>query len=108
LYSQGPVYLQSRKVGITLQDNAVFLGPSNNSQATQPLLLGNDTKTLLSDLITSLSTFSSALINAKSSPEGTTITDLAMAAEALQISLKTYGDLLDNKNYLLSQTTYTS
>ena len=108
LYSQGPIYLQSRKVGITLQDNAIFLGPSTLSQATQPVLLVNDTKSLLSNLVTALSTFSSALITAKSSPEGTTITDVAIAAQMLQDVLKTYGDTLDNKNYLLSQTTLTS
>lgn len=107
LYSQGPVYLQSRKVGITLQDNSIFLGPFNSSQTTQPLLLGNDTKTLLSNLVTALSTFSSALINAKSTPEGTVLTDVAVAATMLQNSLKSYGDSLGNSNYLLSQTTYT-
>jgi hypothetical protein len=108
LYSQGPIYLQSKKAGITLQDNAVFLGPSNNSQLTQPLLLGNDTKKFLSDILTTLSTFSSTLINAYSSPEGTQITDVIIAAQTLQDSLKTYSDTLDNPNYLLSQTTYTS
>ena len=108
LYSQGPIYLQSKTAGITLQDNAVFLGPSNNSQLTQPLLLGNDTKKFLSDILTTLSTFSSTLINAYSSPEGTQITDVIIAAQTLQDSLKTYSDTLDNPNYLLSQTTYTS
>ena len=32
LYSQGPIYLQSNAVGITLQGNSVFLGPSSNNE----------------------------------------------------------------------------
>jgi hypothetical protein len=108
LYSQGPIYLQSNKTGITLQNDSIFLGPSNSSQVTQPLLLGNDTKTFISDLVTALSTFSSALTTAAASPEGTQMTDLVVAAQTLQDSLKNYSDTLDNPTYLLSQTTYTS
>jgi hypothetical protein len=108
LYSQGPVYLQSSKAGITLQNNSIFLGPTNSSQVTQQLLLGNDTKKFMSDVIATLSTFSSALITAISSPEGTQLTDIVVAAQQLQGSLKNYSDALDNSTYLLSQTTYTS
>jgi hypothetical protein len=108
LYSQGPVYLQSRQVGITLQDNTIFLGPSNKSRKTQPVLLGNDTKLLLSNLITDLSSFSSALMTAIVTPEGTTMTQLMMASNVFQSKLKTYSDQLGIPTFLVSQTTYTS
>lgn len=108
LYSQGPIYLQSRQVGITLQDNTIFLGPSNKSKKTQPVLLGNDTKLLLSNLITDLSTFSSALTTAIITPEGTTMTQLMMASNVFQAKLKTYSDQLGIPTFLVSQTTQTS
>jgi len=108
LYSQGPIYLQSRQVGITLQDNTIFLGPSNKSKKTQPVLLGNDTKLLLSNLITDLSTFSSALTTAVITPEGTTMTQLMMASNVFQAKLKTYSDQLGIPTFLVSQTTQTS
>lgn len=105
LYSQGPVYLQSNKVGITLQDNTIFLGPYSNSTTTQPVLLGNDVKELLTDIVKILSDFSTALITAKVTPEGTGIMDINIASEQFQLALDNISTKLTNEKYLLSQTT---
>jgi hypothetical protein len=107
LYSQGPIYMQSNKVGITLQDNNIFLGPYNNAQTTQPLVLGNNLREFLSGLFQALSNFSTKIIDAKSTPEGITITDVALAAEQLQTYISNSTKNLDNPNFLLSKTTYT-
>lgn len=107
LYSQGPVYMQSNKVGITLQDNNIFLGPYNNAQTTQPLVLGNNLREFLSGLLKALSTFSTDIIDPKATPEGITITDIALAAEGLQAYISNNMKNLENTNYLLSNTTYT-
>jgi hypothetical protein len=107
LYSQGPIYMQSNKVGITLQDNNIFLGPYNNNQTTQPLVLGNNLREFLSGLFQALSDFSTDIIDAKATPEGITITDIALAAEKLQSYLSQNVKNLENTNYLLSDTTYT-
>ncbi len=107
LYSQGPVYMQSNKVGITLQDNNIFLGPYNNAQTTQPLVLGNNLREFLSGWFQALSDFSTDIIDAKATPEGITITDVALAAEKLQSYLSNNMKKVENANYLLSKTTYT-
>lgn len=103
LYSQGPVYMQSDKTGITIQNNKIFLGPSNNSQTTQPLVLGNNLRNLLSGLYKALSDFSTTLAGALSTPEGTAITQVQTAATNLQTYLK---DNPVNKK-ILSKKTYT-
>lgn len=107
IYSQGSIYMQSDKVGITLQDNSVFLGPYNNAQITQPLVLGSDLKIFLSNIIKAISDFSAILSNVKSTPEGTPIAEINSAATALQTAVKTLIIQLDNSDYLLSKTTYT-
>jgi len=107
LYSQGNVYLQSNKVGITLQDNNIFLGPYNSAQTTQPLVLGNNLREFLTGLFQAVSDFSTTIVDAKATPEGLTITSIGLAAEALQTYLSNNKAQLDNANYLLSKTTYT-
>lgn len=107
LYSQGPIYLQSNAVGITMQSNNIFLGPNTNNETTQPLVLGNNLREFLSGLFQALSNFSTKIIDAKSTPEGITITDVALAAEQLQTYISNNTKNLDNANYLLSKTTYT-
>jgi hypothetical protein len=106
-YTQGPMYFQSNKIGITMQDDNIFLGPYKNDQPTQPLVLGNDLRELVADLYQSLSNFCSILVEAKSTPEGLTITEIAMAAEAFQTYLSKASDSISNPNYLLSQKIYT-
>ena len=106
-YSQGPIYLQSNKVGIALQDNQVFLGPYNNDFITpQPLILGCSLNVWLSDLILTLSDFSSNLANTISQPEGTPLMTINDATITLQGKLEVLNKTLLNES-LLSKTTNT-
>jgi hypothetical protein len=104
LYSQGPVYMQSDKTGIAIQNNKIFLGPYNNSQTTQPIVLGSNLEKLLSGLYKALSNFSTTLAGTLSTPEGTAITQVQTAATNLQTYLK---DNPIKKKKLLSKKTYT-
>jgi hypothetical protein len=106
LYSQGPVYLQSNAVGITLQSNNIFLGPSSNNDSTQPLVLGNNLEFFLGNLLQALSNFSTDIANVKSTPEGTVITGVAKAAIALQTAIVSVSKDIERGN-LLSKTTFT-
>ena len=101
--------MQSDKVGLVLQDNSIFLGPYSTSQgpSVQPLVYGNDLKVFLSNLVTSLSNFSSILMTAISTPEGTPLMEVNLAAEALQGALETYSTELQRENSLVSNTTFT-
>jgi hypothetical protein len=108
LYSQGPVYMQSDKTGITIQDNIIALGPSIDTSFNklQPVVLGNNLRQLLSGLYKALSDFSTDIIDAKATPEGITIMDIALAAEKLQTYLSNNTKKL-NKDNLLSKTVKT-
>jgi hypothetical protein len=106
VYSQGPVYLQSNAVGITLQGNSIFLGPSSNNETTQPLVLGNNLEFFLGNLMQSLSDFCKTIANVKSTPEGTVITGIATAATALQAAI-VYVNKDIEKGNLLSKITFT-
>jgi hypothetical protein len=106
-YSQGPIYMQSNKVGIVLQDNQVFLGPYNNDFITpQPLILGGALNVWLSDLILTLSDFSSNIANTISQPEGTPLMTINDASITLQDKLEVLNKTLLNES-LLSKTTNT-
>lgn len=107
VYSQGPIYLQSGKTGITIQDDTIFLGPSNDTQVCQPLILGSDLKVFLSSLSKALSDFCTSLSDVKSTPEGTPLLEVNAASAALQVAIKSLSDKLGDDNYLLSKTTYT-
>ena len=61
---------------------------------------------LLSGLYKALSNFSTDIIDAKATPEGITIMDIALAAEKLQTYLSNNTKKL-NKNNLLSKTVKT-
>jgi hypothetical protein len=106
LYSQGPVYLQSNAVGITMQNNNIFLGPSSNNESTQPLVLGNNLEFFLGNLLQSLSDFCKNIANAKSTPEGTAIAEITVAATALQTAIVSVNKDIERGN-LLSKTTFT-
>jgi hypothetical protein len=106
VYSQGPVYLQSNTVGITLQGNSIFLGPSSNNETTQPLVLGNNLEFFLGNLMQSLSDFCKTIANVKSTPEGTVITGIATAATALQAAIVNVNKDIEKGN-LLSKITFT-
>jgi len=107
MYSQGSIYMQSNKVGITLQDNNIFLGPVLNSQNTQPLILGDDLKLFLSELLKILSDFSTNISNATSTPEGTPLLEITSAASSLQTAIENAMNKLSNMDYMVSKTTFT-
>lgn len=107
LYSQGPVYLQSANVGLTMQDNQIYLGPfSSNSTSPEPLVLGIQLQEWLSDLTVALSTFASVLGPTFSQPEGTILETVNAAASALQDSIAALNTRL-GKETLISKVTYT-
>ena len=99
-YSQGPIYLQSDKVGLALQDNQIFLGPNNNALTPEPLVLGCTLNVWLSDLILTLSDFSSNIANTVSQPEGTPLYTVNDAAIALQDKLQILNKTLLDENLL--------
>ena len=105
-YSQGPIYLQSNKVGLTLQDNQIFLGPNNNALTPEPLVLGCSLNVWLSDLILSLSDFTANIANTISQPEGTPLMTINDASITLQDKLEILNQTLLKEN-LLSKTTNT-
>jgi hypothetical protein len=107
LYSQGPVYLQSANVGLTMQDNQIYLGPYNNNTASpQPLILGTQLQEWLNDLTVALSNFASVLGPTFSQPEGTLLESVNSAASALQDSVAKLNEKLMNES-LMSKVTYT-
>jgi hypothetical protein len=108
LYSQGPVYMQSNKVGITLQDNQIFLGPYNSNIPTEPVVMGDQLKLFLSNLIQTLSNFSCNTIGTVSTTEGTVLQQLNSAAEGLQTELEALSTILGKSTSLLSQITKTA
>jgi hypothetical protein len=108
IYSQGAIYFQSDEVGITLQDNAIFLGPYNNDGIVpQPLLLGNDVKTFLAKLVGSISDFCSLTAGAVSNPEGTPIFSYMAGATIFQLNMESYIKELAKSDSFISKTTYT-
>ena len=108
LYSQGPLYMQSANVGLTMQDNQIYLGPfSNNSTSPQPLILGLQLQEWLSDLTVALSSFASIIGPTFSTPEGTILQTVNDAATSLQNSLEKLSTRITNES-LISKVTYTT
>jgi hypothetical protein len=108
LYSQGPIYMQSANVGLTMQDNQIYLGPfSNNSTSPQPLILGLQLQEWLSDLTVALSTFASIIGPTFSTPEGTILQTVNDAANSLQNSVAALSTRITNES-LISKVTYTT
>jgi hypothetical protein len=108
LYSQGPIYLQSANVGLTMQDNQIYLGPfSNNSTSPEPLILGIQLQEWLSDLTVALSDFATVLGPTFSQAEGTLLESVNSAASALQDSVDRLSVRISNDS-LISKVTYTT
>ena len=108
LYSQGPIYMQSANVGLTMQDNQIYLGPySNSSKSPEPLVLGCQLQEFLSDLTVALSTFASTLGPTFSTPEGTILQTVNDAANGLQSSVDALSKRIANES-LISKVTYTT
>lgn len=86
----------------TVQSGNIYLGSKN---ATEPLLLGNQTITLLNQLISNLASFAQICSTVVSTPPGTPIIPLNVAATQLQTSLNA---LQANLNNLKSKYNYTA
>ena len=89
---------------IHLNSKAIFLGPYDATHTPQPLLLGNNTFTLLSNIISSLYDLGSSLSSIVGSPEGSPALDVNSAGDNLMNSLeRIIGDL----NNILSKQNFT-
>ena len=86
----------------TVQSGNIYLGSKN---ATEPLLLGNQTITLLNQLIVNLASFAQVCSAVVSTPPGSPIIPLNVAAAQLQTSLNA---LQANLNNLKSKYNYTA
>jgi hypothetical protein len=89
---------------IHLNGNKVFLGPWDSTHTPQPLVLGNNTVTLLKDLINCLHKFGASVSSTVSTSEGTPLLDVNTAAKNLCSDLKKVTDELAG---ILSQQNYT-
>jgi hypothetical protein len=86
---------------VVIQSGNIYLGSKN---ATEPLLLGNQTVTLLNQLISNLSAFAQICSTLVSTPPGTPIAPLNVAAVQLVGSLNA---VQANLNNLKSKYNYT-
>jgi hypothetical protein len=86
---------------VNIQSKNIYLGSKN---ATEPLLLGNQTINLLNQLISNLEGFAQICSTLVSTPPGTPIAPLNVAATQLQGSLNA---LQANLNNLKSKYNYT-
>ena len=86
---------------VTIQSQNIYLGSKN---ASEPLLLGNQTVQLLNQLISNLSSFAEICGTLVSTPPGTPLVPLNIVATQLQSSLKA---LQSNLNNLKSKYNYT-
>ena len=86
---------------VVVQSGNIYLGSKN---ATEPLLLGNQTVTLLNQLISNLSSFAQICSTLVSTPPGTPIAPLNVAAVQLVGSLNA---VQANLNNLKSKYNYT-
>jgi hypothetical protein len=88
---------------IHLNSNAIFLGPYNSTNTPQPLVLGNQLYTVLSDILDSLHSLGISLSSIVGSPEGAPAIDINMAAEDLLNSVEKVSDnlesILSNQNF---------
>jgi hypothetical protein len=89
---------------VHLNSNIIFLGPYNDINPPQPLVLGNRLYTLLSNLLNSLHTLGTSLSSVVGSPEGAPAIDINMAAEEL---LNNVEKISDNLEGILSQQNFT-
>jgi len=100
LNSLGGVNIDSNT--ITIQSQNIYLGSKN---ATEPLLLGNQTVNLINQLISTLSSFATVCSTLASTPPGTPLAQLNIASTQLISSLNA---LQANLNNLKSKYNYTA
>jgi hypothetical protein len=88
---------------IHLNSDSIYLGTVNYDLPTEPLLLGNKTVYLLSDLIEGLAEFSTTLSSAVATSEGSPLIDINTASTGLLDDLSKLSgrliDILSTKNY---------
>jgi len=88
---------------IHLNSGTIFLGPYNSTNTPQPLVLGNQLYTVLSDILDSLHSLGISLSSIVGSPEGAPAIDINMAAEDLLNSVEKISDnlesILSNQNF---------
>jgi hypothetical protein len=89
---------------IHLNSKAIFLGPYDATHTPQPLLLGNNTFTLLSNMISSLYDLGCSLSSIVGSPEGSPALDINTAGDNLMNSLER---IIGNLNNILSKQNFT-
>jgi hypothetical protein len=83
----------------------IFLGTSfGNKLPSEPLLLGNQTKNYLLDLLKVLDIFAIKLTAASSTPQGSPLADVQAAASELNTNLARF---YNNLEKLSSKSTYT-
>ncbi len=87
LAAKRTIHLDSDE-NIFLNSPKIFLGNNTNSTPTEPVLLGKQTITLLSDLISALNEFSSDIKLYKTQGEGVTNPVINSSAETLRGKLK--------------------
>jgi hypothetical protein len=104
LNGQEAVYINSPKIFLgNIKNNS--LDPTINNNIPQPALMGYDTQLFLSKLLNILNKFASDLTIAVSSPAGSAEISVTVPAAALQQSLDS---LRNNLNDILSDSTYIS
>jgi len=90
---------------VHVNSNAVFLGTVDSKLPTEPLLLGNKTYSLLSDLLESLYNLGVTLSTTVGSPEGAPALDINSAAETMLNDLEKISNNLEG---ILSQQNFTA
>jgi hypothetical protein len=108
LSSTNTIYLNS-SIDIILDAPKINLGLSaDGSAAVEPLLLGNQTILALSLLIKELKSFCTSLKTVETTPVGTPLIDVTIAAKSLYAALENITTTTDNFNKLKSTKSYTA
>jgi hypothetical protein len=107
LSSTNTIYLNSN-VDIILDAPKINLGLTpEGSAAIEPILLGTQTIDVLSKLIKELKSFCTSLKTVETTPAGTPLTDVTIAAKSLYTALEDITTVTDNLNKLKSTKSYT-
>ncbi len=108
LSSTSTIYLNS-DVDIILDAPKINLGLTpEGSAAIEPILLGAQTVNMLSKLIKELKSFCTSLKTVETTPAGTPLTDVTLAAKSLYTALEDITTVTDNLNKLKSKKSYTA
>jgi hypothetical protein len=107
LSSTNTIYLNS-DVDIILDAPKINLGLSlSGAAAVEPILLGDQTISMLSSLIKELKSFCTSLKTVETTPVGTPLIDVTLAAKALYTGLEDITTITDNLKKLKSTKSYT-